>query len=1644
MPIEIETPDGIAEFPNEMQPDEIQSVLQKHYSYNPRQLQVPEEVRQGLNAVGRAVNLADTATHMTDVGIQAADIPDSNAPPPGPSTDLAFLGGQSMAAPPKPRGLTGRLLLKSESYNEDYAKSTQGLPQVERKMADDLYAVHAMLGKPPPTEEEIHDTIQSDPYNESVLGISPDVINYGHGPVSGWLTAAGKGTAGLSQFLTSPNGITQQMAALTPAKLLITAKWFYDMMKGGVQSTGKLKELLEKPNKTEEDFQSIRQETVNALMNFGGVGVLGKHTLKADISTPFSDRTGPEPLMSREAPTLPMSRNAPSPMLRALENTPIRLAPAPASPLNLPPPASRPKPPTTGEPNASQIESTTPPNGSMRTRSELGQLPEGNVEAADARLRVNTGEKPAEPLPAQESGNRATEAIADTASKLGLTVDTPKSKASGGMLIEGLTDAERGELEKLQSLNQTQLTDKSPDSPFTGMTLHVSESATPTEVQAILRHKRALEMVPALKIGENKIIPGKPGGEHGDIYNAEKASGNEMLRFENPEHGFEVDNGLKKTFLSRLEAGKWLYELDAKGNPMEVHTQTLNEIRNSPPKRSGARAETPAETPSELAGTGTLAGPGGAATPEEFQPVRRFTTSNKNAVMKAERKARGQGDLIEAARQSNQAAWDSAMRKIDENPQVQDELINELNDQPRAVTAEENAMLMHRRIDLRNEYEKSLHRWRESFESGDLERSAEESLRIAGWSDKLSQLEDITKKTGAESGRSLQARKMMANEDYSLAAMEMKAMAAKGRPLTAAEHVELIQAQQRISELENQLLDLESKRETGSIEKDTEATMKEVSSQAPKESKSKDFDIDREENLTSAIKAKIEKGELNDITPLIQQLARVFWRRGIRERGAMIDALHETLKTIVPDFTRDQTQRAFSGYGNFKPLSKGEIDVGLRDLRGQTQQVLKLEALEARKPLEKTGQERRVPSDEERRLIKQVNELKRKYGVVVTDPATQLKSALQSRKTYYEHRISDLKHEIETRQRIVKTKSASPRDAELDAMIAEVERLKAEHEQIFTKPEMTDEQRLKLALAAAERNQAHWEVRLNDAEKGIFSKREPGRKVTSPELEVIQAETAAIREHVKELKDLANPKKTKEEIALQSLKTRMANRTIELKQKLAAGDFSKQKRTPVALDSEGSRIKAELDRAKKEYQRGLIQDRLKNRPWWVKAQDTFLRWYRGGILSSPAVFAKLTAAAIVRAGLTPIEEAVGGVISKALPRLAERAPREGFLNSKAEAKAIMAQLTKGPKDAWDVLKTGESDLDVLYGKGREGAIGESQVRPFSIADIPGRTHAAFKSSTKRAEFERSLEKRLTREIRNGVDASDPAVQLRTSVEAYKDAQRSIFLQDNRVVSAYQRALRALEEPSKVTGKPSLGAKSVATVIRTLVPIVRVPSNIVGEAFQFATGSVTGSARFANAVRKGIDTLPPEEADLIMRELKKGSIGGAAIMVGFLLPQMWGGYYQKGERRNRGDVKASAARIGTKDIPPSLLHHPIFEVIQAGATVRRIADANVKKGSAEKRGLPAGIMAASLGLIEETPFVREMVDTAKAFNPSEQNAYFGELAKSITEPQLIQWIAKQQDLNAEGEVTPRHAKTFGEHLKLGVPGLRKNVPEKKKP
>ena len=323
----------------------------------------------------------------------------------------------------------------------------------------------------------------------------------------------------------------------------------------------------------------------------------------------------------------------------------------------------------------------------------------------------------------------------------------------------------------------------------------------------------------------------------------------------------------------------------------------------------------------------------------------------------------------------------------------------------------------------------------------------------------------------------------------------------------------------------------------------------------------------------------------------------------------------------------------------------------------------------------------------------------------------------------------------------------------------------------------------------------------------------------------------------------------------------------------------------------------------------------------------------------------------------------------------------------------------------------------------------------------GSIHGALKAPVKRAEFARSFQKRVEFAIRNGQDPSDPMIQTKIAIDSFRDAQRSIFMQDNKVTAAWNAGIAILKSPNKQTGKVNPGLRTLATAGQVLLPIVKVPTNIVAETLQYAVGSVTGSARLGLAMKRGIENLKPEEADLIMRSLKKGSIGGALLLAGYFNPQMFGGYYQMNDKKQAGHPKFGTVQVGGVNIPSFLIHNPLLETLQIGATVRHVADAKLRMHDRETQGVVQGSIAAALGLTDEVPFVRQVTDLMQVMNPYERGKYIDQFARDMIIPLGISWVAQHFDKDAQGNYVLRDPKGLKETLESAIPILRKKVPVK---
>jgi|GEM_PF-4640122 len=476
--------------------------------------------------------------------------------------------------------------------------------------------------------------------------------------------------------------------------------------------------------------------------------------------------------------------------------------------------------------------------------------------------------------------------------------------------------------------------------------------------------------------------------------------------------------------------------------------------------------------------------------------------------------------------------------------------------------------------------------------------------------------------------------------------------------------------------------------------------------------------------------------------------------------------------------------------------------------------------------------------------------------------------------------------------------------------------------------------------------------------------------------------------------------------------------------------------------------KAAYNKVVNQYESGLKQAEEKERNIFQKTLDIGVKWERGFKLSNPITIAKLAQAAIIRLAQTPIESAVGAGYSAIFKGLAKRAEGEGGINVAAAAHAYKTAFMNALTDASNIFKkgnAGKGELDQAFGK-------VGQLPPEAI-DFFGHLHSAVKAPVKRFAFERSLEKRLQKSINNGVDVTDPAVATSILNSAYKDANRAIFMQDNAVTRAYQNFVSGLERDVK---NPNF-SKATAATLKFLLPFVKVPTNIVGEVGQHVAGlEIAACQALYYAFTKGIKNLSSDEADSVMRNMKKGTIGTVALLIGYNHPQQFGGYYVPADKKKPKDLKSGEMKLFGKRIPLWALEAPVFQAMQVGATIRRVADI---KEHGERGGLISGSAEGLLGMVEKEPLIEEPAMMFGALKPGHERAFFlSSLAKSTMDPALVDFIAKLSDPKdkrsvAEKLVYPddirkpdqKHGlgKQIVQSVESGWPGLRENVPLKKK-
>lgn len=734
------------------------------------------------------------------------------------------------------------------------------------------------------------------------------------------------------------------------------------------------------------------------------------------------------------------------------------------------------------------------------------------------------------------------------------------------------------------------------------------------------------------------------------------------------------------------------------------------------------------------------------------------------------------------------------------------------------------------------------------------------------------------------------------------------------------------------------------------------------------------------------------------------------------ENRAVADA-----QKIWPDASPREIRDTFSDYMKVSYPSEDKLKAQEAEMRTQSKWVSRLEDLE-KGITRRFGLQRRPPSDETRSLARQVRDKMRALGIRVVGPEN-LKGAKDAVLTRLRNSITDNMAIIEGRMKPKTPKEKMAHDAEtlklhkhnaeLNAYILDLTGPNADH--------VWNQQREKAYRAA----ESDWQKRSAEGDlerRKSGSKYEPSEKTKAAQADALKAKEAW--EALREASGIIGKEK------LEAYKQRLQRSINENNRKVATGEFYKKSPEELKIDRETQELQYKQRISLHALERAKRKAEMSNRSDAQKMADTLVGWRRGELLSGYHVLAKLSAAAIARHIVTPIDELAGSALKRLSPSLAkvsEMAPRHGSgFDFEQESKALADGITTVMRHYGDILKTGQTPADAHSGKAEMHDLEHYWGKP--VLDFFGHMHVLLKTSAKEAEFSRSLQKRIAHEMKKGdVDTKDPIVMEPLMMKALRDAKREVFQQQNFVSQSWKNTLRMLES-SKLA--PRAG-KVAATIGRVLIPISTVPTNFIGEAInRTPVGLIRGAMELRGAIKKGLDTLHEDDADKIMRHLKQGSVGTGLMLLGYLAPQIAGGYFQAGQKQKEGELHPGD--IGFKG-SHLFMHNSAAEVITMGATARKVAD-HVLQGHPE--GFVKGLAQSFLGLGAQMPFIRTPGDVANVVTgkPSEQSRTVGNLVQGLVVPRLAAEIAQDTD-----SVASRKMRTVPDYLKGSIPGLRHTLP-----
>jgi hypothetical protein len=517
-----------------------------------------------------------------------------------------------------------------------------------------------------------------------------------------------------------------------------------------------------------------------------------------------------------------------------------------------------------------------------------------------------------------------------------------------------------------------------------------------------------------------------------------------------------------------------------------------------------------------------------------------------------------------------------------------------------------------------------------------------------------------------------------------------------------------------------------------------------------------------------------------------------------------------------------------------------------------------------------------------------------------------------------------------------------------------------------------------------------------------------------------------IKDLKKELREVMGVEEKRRNKAYQK---NLTKRIEDYRERIAKGDFSKKEKKTFTKDEASLELQAELERAKSDFEFEKEKIRLENLGWSERAIKTIIKLYRESILSGVVTLGKLSSFVIFKQVAKPVYNIAGKALEliPGIRRIAERAPSEGGFNAGSIGESYATFFRKKTyQETWEKFKTGKSKNDLAYGKTRD----------FEKPMLFTRSHGLIKYPAYKAEFNYVVDAARKWGEKNGV-VNDPAFDAWVKSYAHAKGLDAIYMGDSKLLRQYRMNIRMWEQ-----GTP--GKRALASVANFMFPIVKVPYNFAKDVL-INHNPLNTIYEIRKAYKKGIENLTPEEADLVMLNIKKGAIGTAAFLIGAYAYKSFGGNYVQEKSEKDENLKPGDVSVFGVHVPHFMTHNTPMELMQMGATFMRLfKEAPAEYGTVENALLSIGL--ANMSEVDKAPFYGELVRLSrKAYTRKGVGSFVGEKVSGFI-PRFVQELGDVTDKEkrkAEGLIETVQSKIpyLREYLRVKRSG---NGEGKKKP